>query len=170
MEQIPAEVARKILNRDFSNLVSRVQSGGKLTRGERAMLQSIAAGSSGGAGRHPGSSRRWHAAAAAPRPGQAAAPAHPPAAAPRHPHRPGRRRADRAAAMRRASAAPRGRAGRRPGAGGGAGRGIKPTVNGVAATYFHGGGGGGNRSYVNAVTSSYDGRGAGGFLIVVAIS
>ena len=38
MEQIPAEVARKILNRDFSNLVSRVQSGGKLTRGERAML------------------------------------------------------------------------------------------------------------------------------------
>ena len=56
------------------------------------------------------------------------------------------------------------------GAGGGAGRGIKPTVNGVAATYFHGGGGGGNRSYVSGITTSYDGRGAGGFLIVVAIA
>ncbi|MEY3481599.1 MAG: hypothetical protein RIQ71_2374, partial [Verrucomicrobiota bacterium] len=47
MEQIPPEVARKILTRDFSNLISRVQSGGKLTRGERSMLQSIAAGSTG---------------------------------------------------------------------------------------------------------------------------
>jgi hypothetical protein len=54
------------------------------------------------------------------------------------------------------------------GAGGGAGRGIRPTVNGTPATYFHGAGGGGNRSYVNAVTTAYDGRGAGGFLIVVA--
>jgi len=57
MEQIPAEVARKILNRDFSNLVSRVQSGGKLTRGERAMLQSIAAGSSGG---DPATASNYH--------------------------------------------------------------------------------------------------------------
>jgi DNA-binding transcriptional regulator YiaG len=47
MEQIPPEVARKILTRDFSNLISRVQSGGKLSRGERAMLQAIAAGSAG---------------------------------------------------------------------------------------------------------------------------
>jgi len=47
MEQIPPEVARKILSRDFGNLISRVQSGGKLSRGERSMLQSIAAGSSG---------------------------------------------------------------------------------------------------------------------------
>ncbi len=46
MEQIPPEVARKILSRDFSNLISRVQGGGKLTRAERAMLQAMAAGSS----------------------------------------------------------------------------------------------------------------------------
>lgn len=46
MEQIPPEVARKLLNRDFSNLISRVQGGGKLTRAERAMLQAMAAGSS----------------------------------------------------------------------------------------------------------------------------
>ncbi len=57
MEQIPAEVARKILNRDFSNLVSRVQSGGKLTRGERNMLQSIAAGSNGG---DPATASNYH--------------------------------------------------------------------------------------------------------------
>lgn len=56
------------------------------------------------------------------------------------------------------------------GAGGGAGRGIRPTVNGVAATNFHGAGGGGNRSYVDAVTTAYDGRGAGGFLIVVSVA
>ncbi|MBE2180202.1 MAG: hypothetical protein IAE97_06995 [Chthoniobacterales bacterium] len=46
MEQIPPEVARKLLNRDFTNLISRVQAGGKLTRAERAMLQAMAAGSS----------------------------------------------------------------------------------------------------------------------------
>ena len=45
MERIPPEIARKLLNRDFSNLISRVQSGGKLSRGERAMLQAIAGGS-----------------------------------------------------------------------------------------------------------------------------
>lgn len=46
MEQIPPEVARKLLNRDFTNLISRVQAGGKLTRAERNMLQAMAAGSS----------------------------------------------------------------------------------------------------------------------------
>lgn len=45
MENIPPEVARKLLNRDFTNLISRVQAGGKLTRAERNMLQAMAAGS-----------------------------------------------------------------------------------------------------------------------------
>jgi len=45
MEPIPPEVARKLLNRDFSNLIQRVQGGGKLTRSERNMLQAMAAGS-----------------------------------------------------------------------------------------------------------------------------
>lgn len=46
MEQIPPDLARKLLTRDFTNLISRVQAGGKLTRAERAMLQAMAAGSS----------------------------------------------------------------------------------------------------------------------------
>lgn len=46
MEQIPPDLARKLLTRDFSNLIQRVQAGGKLTRAERAMLQAMAAGSS----------------------------------------------------------------------------------------------------------------------------
>jgi len=46
MEAIPPEVARKLLNRDFSNLIQRVQAGGKLSRAERNMLQAMAAGSS----------------------------------------------------------------------------------------------------------------------------
>ena len=46
--KITADVARKLLNRDFANLVQRVQSGGKLTRAERAMLQSMAASGSNG--------------------------------------------------------------------------------------------------------------------------
>jgi len=45
MEQVPPDLARKLLNRDFSNLIKRVQDGGKLTRAERAMLQAMAAGS-----------------------------------------------------------------------------------------------------------------------------
>lgn len=45
MEPIPPEVARKLLNRDFTNLIQRVQAGGKLTRSERNMLQAMAAGS-----------------------------------------------------------------------------------------------------------------------------
>ena len=45
MEKIPPEVAQKLLNRDFSNLIKRVQEGKKLTRAERAMLQAMAVGS-----------------------------------------------------------------------------------------------------------------------------
>jgi hypothetical protein len=45
MEQVPPDVARKLLNRDFTNLIKRVQEGGKLTKAERAMLQAMAAGS-----------------------------------------------------------------------------------------------------------------------------
>jgi hypothetical protein len=45
MEQVPPDVARKLLNRDFSNLIKRVQEGGKLTKAERAMLQAMAQGS-----------------------------------------------------------------------------------------------------------------------------
>ena len=47
MEQVPPDVAKKLLNRDFSNLIKRVQGGGKLTRAERTMLQSMAAGAPG---------------------------------------------------------------------------------------------------------------------------
>lgn len=54
------------------------------------------------------------------------------------------------------------------GAGGGAGAGIKPVINGVATAHFHGGGGGGYRSYNMGATPAYDGRGGGGFLIVFA--
>ncbi len=43
MEAITPEIARRLLNRDFANLVHRVQNGGKLTRTERSMLQSLAA-------------------------------------------------------------------------------------------------------------------------------
>lgn len=43
MDTIPPDVARKLLNRDFANLVKRVQNGGKLNRSERAMLQGMAA-------------------------------------------------------------------------------------------------------------------------------
>ena len=43
MDAIPPDVARKLLNRDFANLVKRVQAGGKISRTERAMLQSMAA-------------------------------------------------------------------------------------------------------------------------------
>jgi len=43
MDTIPPDVAKKLLNRDFANLVKRVQAGGKLNRSERAMLQGMAA-------------------------------------------------------------------------------------------------------------------------------
>ena len=43
MDAIPPDVAKKLLNRDFANLVKRVQAGGKISRTERAMLQSMAA-------------------------------------------------------------------------------------------------------------------------------
>lgn len=48
MEAITPEIARRLLSRDFANLVHRVQNGGKLTRAERAMLQSLAASGSHG--------------------------------------------------------------------------------------------------------------------------
>jgi hypothetical protein len=44
MDSIHADVATRLLNRDFANLVKRVQSGGKISRAERAMLQSMASG------------------------------------------------------------------------------------------------------------------------------
>jgi hypothetical protein len=60
------------------------------------------------------------------------------------------------------------------GAGGGAGSGIKPTVNGSAYTLFYGGGGGGNRGNTNAQTTETvdgtarnSGSGGGGFLIAI---
>lgn len=44
---IPADLAKKVLNRDFANLVQRVQRGGNLSRSERAMLEDMAAGGAG---------------------------------------------------------------------------------------------------------------------------
>lgn len=44
MEALSPDIAKKLLNRDVANLVARVQKGGKLTRAERAMLQSLATG------------------------------------------------------------------------------------------------------------------------------
>ncbi len=44
MDTVAPDIARRLLSRDFANLVSRVQKGGKLTRAERSMLQSLAAG------------------------------------------------------------------------------------------------------------------------------
>ncbi len=44
MDAVPPDVAKKLLTRDFANLVGRVQKGGKLTRTERAMLQTMATG------------------------------------------------------------------------------------------------------------------------------
>ena len=45
MEPVSPDIAKKLLSRDFANLVGRVQKGGKLTRAERAMLQTLATGS-----------------------------------------------------------------------------------------------------------------------------
>src|SRR2546428_12085397 len=47
MDSIPPDVAKKLLNRDFASLVKRVRAGGKISRTERAMLQSLAAGAGG---------------------------------------------------------------------------------------------------------------------------
>lgn len=47
MDAIPPDVAKKLLNRDFANLVKRVQAGGKISRAERSLLQSLAAGAGG---------------------------------------------------------------------------------------------------------------------------
>jgi len=46
MDAIAPELAKRLLNRDFANLVKRVQAGGKLSRNERAMLQVMAGGAS----------------------------------------------------------------------------------------------------------------------------
>ena len=48
MDAVAPDIAKKLLSRDFANLVSRVQKGGKLSRAERAMLQAMATGSGGG--------------------------------------------------------------------------------------------------------------------------
>lgn len=44
MEAVSPDIAKKLLSRDFANLIGRVQKGGKLTRAERAMLQTLATG------------------------------------------------------------------------------------------------------------------------------
>jgi hypothetical protein len=44
MEAVSPDIAKKLLSRDFANLVGRVQKGGKLTRAERAMLHTLATG------------------------------------------------------------------------------------------------------------------------------
>ena len=38
MDAIAPEFAKRLLNRDFANLVKRIQAGGKLSRTERTML------------------------------------------------------------------------------------------------------------------------------------
>lgn len=48
MDSMAPEFAKRLLNRDFANLVKRVQSGGKLSRAERAMLQGMASGADTG--------------------------------------------------------------------------------------------------------------------------
>jgi hypothetical protein len=45
MDSVSPDIAKKLLSKDFANLVGRVQKGGKLTRAERAMLQTLATGS-----------------------------------------------------------------------------------------------------------------------------
>ena len=44
MDAVSPDIAKKLLSRDFANLAGRVQKGGKLTRPERAMLQTMATG------------------------------------------------------------------------------------------------------------------------------
>ena len=44
MDAVAPDIAKKLLTRDFANLVGRVQKGGKLTRTERSMLQTMATG------------------------------------------------------------------------------------------------------------------------------
>ncbi len=45
MDALSPDIAKKLLSRDLANLIGRVQKGGKLSRNERAMLQSLANGS-----------------------------------------------------------------------------------------------------------------------------
>ena len=51
MDAIPPDIAKTHLNRNFANLVKRGQPGGKISRAERAMLQSMAVGAGGALGR-----------------------------------------------------------------------------------------------------------------------
>lgn len=48
MESVAPDIAKRLLSRDFANLVTRVQRGGKLTRAERSMLQGMASGAGNG--------------------------------------------------------------------------------------------------------------------------
>ena len=43
MDTISPDIAKKLLNRDFANLVHRVQRGGNISKSERVMLQSMVA-------------------------------------------------------------------------------------------------------------------------------
>ena len=47
---IAPDLARKLLHKDFANLVQRVQRGGKLSRLERSMLQNMAGGANEASG------------------------------------------------------------------------------------------------------------------------
>ena len=46
MDTISPDIAKKVLNRDFANLIQRVQRGGNLSPSERAKLQGMAAAGS----------------------------------------------------------------------------------------------------------------------------
>ena len=43
MDTISPDIAKKVLSRDFGNLIQRIQRGGNLSRSERATLQGLAA-------------------------------------------------------------------------------------------------------------------------------
>ena len=47
---IAPDLARKLLHKDFANLVQRIQRGGKLSRTERSLLQNMAGGANEGSG------------------------------------------------------------------------------------------------------------------------
>jgi hypothetical protein len=48
MDTISPDIAKKLLTRDFANLIQRVQRGGNLSRSERVALQCLAAAGSSG--------------------------------------------------------------------------------------------------------------------------
>jgi len=47
MDTISPDIAKKVLSRDFANLIQRVQRGGSLSQSERARLESMAATAAG---------------------------------------------------------------------------------------------------------------------------